>query len=270
MDATTIAVEAQAEPNHWWFVGRRRLFAAELRRLSAPCGARILDVGTGTGANLRLLRDLGFRNVVGLDASDDAIRYCASKGLGSVRKGDLCTLPFADRSFELVLATDVLEHVDDDYAAAREIMRVLVPGGTALVTVPAFQMLWGLQDRLAFHKRRYRQKQFVNVLGAAGLAVKRTYYFNYILFVPILAARRLIDVFRLDLSSENEVNSPLINKVLGGLFAIDVSTAPWMHPPSAYPSWPLSRSRPRDHQRAAQRHADQYRKRTVAPGRFAA
>jgi hypothetical protein len=71
----------------------------------------------------------------------------------------------------------------------------------------------------------------VNVLGAAGLAVKRTYYFNYILFVPILAARRLIDVFRLDLSSENEVNSPLINKVLGGLFAIDVSTAPWMHPP---------------------------------------
>ena len=91
------------------------------------------------------------------------------KAWGASAKG-ICTLPFADRSFELVLATDVLEHVDDDYAAAREIMRVLVPGGTALVTVPAFQMLWGLQDRLAFHKRRYRQKQFVNVLGAAGLA----------------------------------------------------------------------------------------------------
>jgi SAM-dependent methyltransferase len=231
MDIATFDVEAEAEATHWWFVGRRDLFAAELAQAGVKPTSRVLDVGTGTGANLRMLRDLGFTDVTGLDASDEAIGHCASKGLGTVRKGDICQLPFEDACFDAVLATDVLEHVDDDSAAAREIARVLAPGGRALITVPAFQSLWGLQDRQAFHKRRYRMKQLLLVLREAGLSPCRSYYFNYLLFVPIYLARRVIDLLRLNLKSEGQVNTPVINRILLGIFSLDVWTASRIKPP---------------------------------------
>jgi ubiquinone/menaquinone biosynthesis C-methylase UbiE len=91
-----------------------------------------------------MLSDLGFKHVTGVDMSDDAIRFCAEKGLGHVEK-----LPFDNVSFDVVLATDIIEHVDDDNRALAEIARVLRPGGKVLITVPAFQALWGLQDEVA-------------------------------------------------------------------------------------------------------------------------
>jgi SAM-dependent methyltransferase len=231
MEASVYAVEAEVEQTHWWFVNRRRLFDAELKRAGVSTGARSLDVGTGTGANLRLLQELGFRNVTGLDASEDAIRFCAAKGLPPVRRGDITALPFADSSFDLILATDVIEHVDDDGTALRELRRALAPNGTLLLTVPAFQSLWGLQDRVSMHKRRYRLRPLLDLLKRNGLAPRRAYYFNYLLFVPIWLARRLIDLLRIELRSEDEVNSPLINRVLSWVFAADVATAGIVHPP---------------------------------------
>ena len=96
MELAVYAVEAAVEETHWWFAGRRRLFAAELARAEIPKDARILDVGTGTGSTLRMLRDNGYTQVTGVDASDEALRFCADKGLGRVRKGDICALPFPE------------------------------------------------------------------------------------------------------------------------------------------------------------------------------
>jgi SAM-dependent methyltransferase len=231
MEATVYAVEAEVERTHWWFVNRRRLFGMELKRAGLAGEARTLDVGSGTGSNLRLLRDLGYRNVVGLDASDDAIRYCAEKGLPPVRRGDVCALPFPDASFDLVMATDIIEHVDDDGQALRELRRVMAPSGVLLLTVPAFASLWGLQDRVSMHKRRYRMKPLLQLLRRSGLGPLRSYYFNYLLFAPIWLARRAIDALGIKLSSEGEVNSPLLNTVLSGVFAVDVATARVLHPP---------------------------------------
>jgi len=231
MDAATYATEAAVEQNHWWFAVRRELFAREIGSLGIGPDARVLDIGTSTGTNLRMLRELGFARVSGLDASEEAIRFCAAKGFGDVRQGDVRAMPFAPASFELVLATDIIEHVEDDGAALAEIARVLVSGGVALITVPTFPSLWGLQDRVAHHKRRYRLHQLLAAIRRAGLEPGRRYYFNYLLFVPIWAARRLIDLLGLKLSSENEVNSPLLNAVLGAVFRLDARTAPLLHPP---------------------------------------
>ena len=231
MDIATYAVEAEVEATHWWFVGRRRLFGAELAKSGIKPTDRVLDIGTGTGANLRLLRGLGLGAVCGLDSSDEAIGYCVSKGLGSVQKGDICALPFPDESFDFVLATDVIEHVDDDAAAAREIARVLAPGGMALISVPAFQSLWGLQDRQAFHKRRYRMGPLLSLLQKAGLSPQRHYHFNYLLFAPIYLARRVIDLLRIELKSENQINSRLLNRILSIVFLFDINTAPTIRPP---------------------------------------
>ena len=80
MDIAAFAAEAEVEESHWWFVGRRQLFASELNEVTLQRQAAILDAGTGTGSTLRMLRDLGYSNVTGVDASEEAIRYCALKG----------------------------------------------------------------------------------------------------------------------------------------------------------------------------------------------
>jgi SAM-dependent methyltransferase len=231
VDIAAYGVEAELEATHWWFTGRRRLFAREIKKTGLPRTSRVLDVGTSTGANLRLLRDLGFQAVDGLDFSREAIRYCREKGLGLVQHGDVCGMPFANDSFDLVLATDIIEHVDDDLKALREIGRVLRPGGKVLITVPAFPMLWGLQDRVSHHKRRYLRRELVHRVACAGFSIDVCYYFNFLLFLPIWVGRRLIDIFRLDLQSESQINSPLLNRMLSAIFATDTAMAPILRLP---------------------------------------
>lgn len=231
MDRVTYAAEAKIEATHWWFVQRRRLFASLIRQTEISSDATVVDIGTGTGANLRLLRDMGFINVTGLDPSTEAARWCSEKGLGAVRKGDIRALPLPDSSVDLVLATDVVEHVNEDRLALSEIRRILRPEGVALITVPAFPSLWGLQDERSHHYRRYRLKPFARQLSQAGLVVEKVFYFNYLLFVPIYLARQVIGFFHVKLDSENHVNHPLLNGLLSAVFRFDVVTAPYLRPP---------------------------------------
>lgn len=230
MESGTFASEAIHEASHWWFVGRRRLFAREIAEANLPAQAAILDVGTSTGTNLRMLREIGFDNVSGLDFSREAIAYCESKGFTGVREGDICAMPFADESFDLVLATDIIEHVDADDVALSEIARVLKPGGMVLVTVPAFKALWGLQDRVAQHKRRYRQEQLLERIAKAGLTTESSYYFNYLLFLPILLARRTIDLLGIKARSEADFNSRSSNWLFEKIFTFDVFSARRLKP----------------------------------------
>jgi SAM-dependent methyltransferase len=231
MDIASYAIEAAVQETHWWFVGRRRLFEKELQRLGFNNSHAVLDVGTSTGTNLALLRDMGFRRVTGLDMSEEAIAFCAGKGLGPVKLGDACAMPFKDESFDLVLATDVIEHLDDDRAGLREISRVLTPSGKVLITVPAFPSLWGLQDRVSQHKRRYRVASLLAAVSDAGLKPITHYHFNYLLFAPIWLARRAIDIFKPSVQHEGEVNNPAINWILSKVFNVDTALAPYLKVP---------------------------------------
>lgn len=231
MDFATYEVEAQVEATHWWFVGRRKLFRSIVENIGIASSVAILDIGTSTGTNLRMLREAGFTNVRGLDLHEEAIRWCADKGLGHVDKGDICNIPSANNVYDLVLATDIIEHVDDDVAALREVTRVLKQNGRAIITVPAFQSLWGLQDTVSHHKRRYRKQELVDKLSQVGLVTDECFYFNYLLFIPIWFARQLIRLLGLKLSSENELNSLVINKILSFIFSFDISTARQINPP---------------------------------------
>lgn len=225
MDAEQFEIETAIERDHWWFVGRRRLFRDVIARLGLDRGAAVLDVGTGSGSNLRLLGEMGFADFAGLDHHDAAIYWCERKNLGHVHKGDITGIPFADGSFDLVLATDVIEHVDDDMAALREIRRILKPGGRALITVPAFPALWGLQDDVTGHRRRYGRGELPRKLEQAGLARLESFYFNFLLFLPILLARRLIRLLGLRLKSENQLTAGPLNRLLGWVFTLDILAA---------------------------------------------
>jgi SAM-dependent methyltransferase len=216
------------EDVHWWFVGRRRILLQVLDRYlgkGAAEGRRILDVGCGTGTMLSYLADYG--KAQGVDIDEEAIGYCRERGLTDVRLGSAETLPFEDGSFDLVTALDVVEHLDDDMAALREFRRVLQPGGTLLVTVPAHPFLWGDQDEVNLHRRRYLAPQVRERLAGAGFEVQRVTYINAFMFPPIAAVRmlrRLEHRLRPRTAALSDFRYPAprpVNFLLGWIFGIE-------------------------------------------------
>jgi ubiquinone/menaquinone biosynthesis C-methylase UbiE len=231
MQQHTYAIMRRVEETHWWFAGRRRILESFLERLchstnveSSGNGGRctplkILDVGCGTGANLEMLSQFG--QAEGLDVSGEALSFCRARGLENVKQGEAEALPFEDSSFDLVTGLDVVEHLDDDLAGLKEMRRVLRPGGHALVFVPAFMFLWGVQDDISHHRRRYTLDQLKRVVRQAGLRVERASYANISFFAPILMGRLLMRGLRLRPESENNITIGFLNGVLGKLFGAE-------------------------------------------------
>jgi SAM-dependent methyltransferase len=181
---------AELQDRHWWFVGRRRLIGAVLDAelpVAGPNGRRILDVGCGTGTMLGELRRFG--DVHGVDTESAAVEFCHSQGETEVELAAGGEVPHPDDSFDLVTLLDVIEHVDDDQVLLEEAKRVTAPGGSVFVTVPAYGWMWGAQDEIAHHKRRYTRPQLRDSLARAGFRVERASYFNTLLFPPIAAIR---------------------------------------------------------------------------------
>jgi SAM-dependent methyltransferase len=222
VEEATYQVEAQLARRHWWFQGRRRILDRLLAGLQPrlPAQARALDVGCGTGANGPVL-SAHAALAVGIDASPIPLGLAERTHTARLR-GDAAALPFPDRSFDLVVALDVLEHLDDDAAAARELHRVLRPGGALVVFVPALRLLWGLQDDVSHHRRRYGKQQLRGLLAGAGLQIQRLTFFNSFLFPPILAARLMMRLFPpRRLRSENELGGPISNALLAAIFGAE-------------------------------------------------
>jgi SAM-dependent methyltransferase len=187
MRAEAYAEMAALEERHWWFRGRRAVIAALLARAGVRPGVRMLDAGCGTGGNLRAFGGLGPSE--GIDDSAEAVAVCHARGLTQVVRGTLDALPYEDGAFGLILATDVLEHLDDDVGALRELRRVAAPGAALIVTVPAHPWLWSAHDEAVHHRRRYRRAE---LLGRARVAAWRPEVvtgFNTLLLPPIALAR---------------------------------------------------------------------------------
>src|SRR5438034_10140492 len=179
MQAHTYAIMREVEDQHWWYVGRRRIIASWVESVCRELGPRrprILDVGCGTGANLQMLAEFGVAE--GVDVSAEALDFCRARGLAEVKQGEAESLPFEDASFDLVTGLDVVEHLDDDIAGLSEMRRVLRPDGCAVLFVPAFMFLWGVQDDISNHRRRYTLPELKQRLKEAGLAVERASYAN--------------------------------------------------------------------------------------------
>jgi SAM-dependent methyltransferase len=221
MQQHTYAILRRVEGSHWWFVGRRRIIEGFLARICSNFSGqpRILDVGCGTGANLEMLSRFG--DAEGIDVSQEALSFCRERGLKNVRWGEAEGIPFADGTFDLVTAFDVVEHLDDDVGGLKEIYRVLRPGGRALLFVPAFMFLWGVQDDVSHHRRRYTLSNLKQAVEAAGFKVERSSYANITFFAPILLARLLMRITGFRPQSENNINIGALNGVLGRIFGTE-------------------------------------------------
>src|SRR6185369_11727486 len=202
----------RVEQSHWWFIGRRKILASfveEICRSVTDRRPRILDVGCGTGANLLMLSKYG--DAEGVDVSEDALAFCRERGLDKVKLGAAEQLPYDDATFDLVTAFDVVEHIDDDLAGLKEMRRVLRPGGRVLLFVPTFMFLWGLQDDVSHHRRRYRLPGLTRVLEQAGFEIERSTYANITFFLPILLLRKLMRLTGIKTESENNINLSAFN-----------------------------------------------------------
>ncbi|MBO0800221.1 MAG: class I SAM-dependent methyltransferase, partial [Blastocatellia bacterium] len=178
---------------------------------------RILDIGCGTGATMDHLKLLG--EVNGIDLSRIPLDYSRRRGHRRVLCANAAQLPFADDSFDLVTALDVIEHLDDDVGGLSEIRRVLKATAPAIIFVPAFPILWGPNDDQSGHKRRYRIAQLRRAVERAGLRIERTSYANIAMFLPILLGRKALTLLGRSEQAENRLNHPLINKVLSRIFS---------------------------------------------------
>lgn len=200
MDDDELRRSAALEQRHWWYAGRRAL----VRRLmkGVPAG-RALDVGPGPGGNAAVLRDLGWQ-VTGVELTEVGAHLCAARGLDVVR-GDATRLPAADRSVDLVMSTDVWEHVEDHESVAAEAHRVLRPGGRLLVAVPAGMELWSGHDVALGHVRRYERQDLLDLVERHGFVVHDIASWN-VLLRPVARMRRSTNESE---SEMEEVAAPL-------------------------------------------------------------
>ena len=179
----------------------------------------ILDVGCGTGANLKMLAAYG--KAEGVDISPQAVEFCRQRGLDSVKLGAAEDLPYKDDSFELVTALDVIEHLDDDVAGLQEMRRVLRRDGRILLFVPAFMFLWGVQDDVSNHRRRYTLPSLLKAVEAAGFSVEWSSYANISFFLPVLVVRSVMRWLGLHAATEYGINISLMNGPFSHLFAAE-------------------------------------------------
>ena len=228
----TYPILFKVEQSHWWYQGRRRIisgFVEHICRGVTDRRPRILDVGCGTGANLLLLSKFG--DAEGVDVSEDALSFCRERGLEKVKQGAGEDLPYEDATFDLVTAFDVVEHMDDDLAGLTEMRRVLRPGGHVLLFVPTFMFLWGVQDEVSNHRRRYRLPELRRVLEKAGFEIERSTYANITFFAPILLVRKLMGLTGIKTATENNINVPALNGVLGALLGFESTILRYMNIP---------------------------------------
>jgi SAM-dependent methyltransferase len=217
----------EVEGRHWWFRGRAAVVTSVIASLEQrpPAGGelRILDFGTGTGSMLSQLRRFG--DAQGVDADEQAIAFCRARGEERVQRLETDELPFADDSFDLLTTLDVLEHIGDDVGALREVARVLAPGGRMVATVPANPWMWGAQDEVSHHFRRYTKSGLRTAIAAGGLELERITHFNTLLFPPIAAIRLLRRLRPADGEAQSDFGMPggegSLNRLLAGVFGLE-------------------------------------------------
>ncbi|MCH7604863.1 class I SAM-dependent methyltransferase [Patescibacteria group bacterium] len=175
------------EDFYWWHVGRREMVEDVLSRILKQKRNSILEIGCGTGGNGKTLGKFG--EVIGIDPSEKAIRFCKGRGFHKVVLGRGEKTNFPPEHFDLVVALDVFEHMERDEAGFRESFRILKKGGYLLLTVPAYQFLWSEHDDALDHKRRYTVSQLRSKMQIANFEIVKISYLVTFLFPPIVLYR---------------------------------------------------------------------------------
>lgn len=228
MDAEIREFFTEQYEQNWYLAARAEILTTIIRPLCrARSACRLVDVGAGTGSILAHVG--GLAAAIGIEGEWQLAR------LGRTRHGvrflvaDVAgAIPLLHASADVVLSLDVLEHLDDDRAALREMFRILRPGGTLVVTVPAFQNLWSRHDELHHHKRRYSKRAFLAALKATGFTCTRVTYFNTLLFPLVYLSRKLESAGRGPTRQKTDYEKAprMLAGALGRIFGLEARIIP--------------------------------------------
>ncbi|MBI3335408.1 MAG: class I SAM-dependent methyltransferase [Candidatus Portnoybacteria bacterium] len=223
MDKDFEQLYLRAPENHWWLKSRREAILGMIKHCHR--NSRIIEIGCGGGALLSDLRRIGFNNITGVDNSAEAINACKGKGLRDVYQLDGAKLDFRDNSFDMVVASDVLEHIEDDTLALKEWHRILSTKGLVIIFVPAFSFLWSKHDELNHHYRRYTRRMLCDRLEKTGFKIERSGYWSILLFMPLCLARFVENFFGRNfvktLPQKKSISVDILNSLLSGLMGIE-------------------------------------------------
>lgn len=197
---------------HWWWRARETAIVAELRRRRPAAGwPRILDIGCGDGLFFDRLAEFG-ATVEGIEPAADLVSE------SSTRRGRIYITPFdaafqPSAPYDLIVMLDVLEHLDHPGDALRHALSILAPGGTILITVPAFRALWTHHDDINHHVTRYTKGSFRAMAEPAGLAIARMDYFFHWTF-PVKLAQRAVEAVRRPTAVRPGIPAAPVNQAL--------------------------------------------------------
>ncbi|HUR29239.1 MAG TPA: methyltransferase domain-containing protein [Planctomycetota bacterium] len=217
---------AELDQRHWWLRGRRAVNLGLLARALERRPENVLDLGCGPGGFLPGLAQLG-RKVIAADSDFESLAALA----GHPRVQTVAEkLPFVAESFDLVCAFDVVEHLDDDVRALREVHRVLKPRGLVALSVPAYPWLYSNNDRIVMHRRRYTRKRLGAALEESGFEILRNTHTNVLLaplIVPMALGIRALEAAGLTNTDASKTNLswPLprfAHDVLARIFAAEL------------------------------------------------
>jgi SAM-dependent methyltransferase len=190
MKATFEKKYHENEKTHFWFKARRQYILQLLKSVSKNIS--VLDIGCASGILLSELIESGFdaNNLYGIDISPKAIENCKANGIKNCFVMDAQHIVL-NKKFDVIIASDCLEHIENDENALKNWHSLLIPNGFLYVFVPAFRILWSKHDDVNMHFRRYQKNELKRKLENIHFEINKSGYWNFFLFVPILLVRIL-------------------------------------------------------------------------------
>jgi SAM-dependent methyltransferase len=212
----------EAEDQHWWYVGLRRLVLSLWSRYVRAERPAVLDVGCGTGATLAALDGLA-TPAVGIDFALEAVRRCRTRSLPCTAVASALALPFGRNSFDVVVSCDLLCHssIPDKSVGLKEMHRVLRAGGLVFLNLPAYQWLLSSHDRAYGQDRRFTRGAVLALLRGTGFEPVTATYWNTFLFPAAVAVRVWRKFARAEVSDLAAGFSHLASGPAGALLGIE-------------------------------------------------
>lgn len=198
--------QAGVTQQHFWFRAKNNLIEVLFDKITTDEKTHVLDIGAGTGDDIITLNKFGLVHVV--DINQSALDLIPNALVLDKKCCDTCNLSYENNIFDVVVAFDVLEHIENDHQAVSEIFRILKPGGFFIFTVPTYQWLFSTHDHYLSHVRRYNKANIKNLLKQFNPITLGSWLF---FLFPLAAISRLLT------KNTRKKSEPVPNKFINSL-----------------------------------------------------